>query len=336
MTGGILGQGRALTALRRAVESGRVPHAYLFVGPRGVGKYSTALEFAATLQCLDEAQRPCGVCRSCKLVAKGDHPDLFQPKRSGSKLTKNANAGSKETGFLGDIVPMLGYAPVLSAWKVVILDDAHQLTDTAANFLLKTLEEPPSRTIFILVTHAEHLLLDTVRSRCRRLRFAPLTKETLVGILTSRGVDEEQARAVAPLAEGSAGVALELLDGGQLELAALFDGLLAALKAGRAAEGQDPVTALFAAAGKGRTERQMVELLVDHLKKRISGAEPRIVARSLAKGQVGPRALLTLIDEADRNLKLNSNPRITADWLFRKLASGGTPWACLGVSDAGR
>jgi DNA polymerase-3 subunit delta' len=332
----VLGQQRAQTALTRAVESGRIPHAYLFVGPRGVGKYSQALHFAATIQCLGEGAHPCGVCRSCKLIAKGEHPDLFLPRRSASKLTKNATAGSKEGGYLGDIIPMLGYAPVLSPWKLVIVDDAHQLTDTAANYLLKTLEEPPSRTIFILVSHAEHLLLDTVRSRCRRLRFAPLAPAVLEQILVARGVGPEEARAVAPLADGSVGTALELLDGGQLELASLLDGLLARLKAGGTAEGQDPVTTLLAAGGKARTERQMVELFVAHLKKRLVGAEPRTVARGLASGGAGVRALLSLIDEAEKNLKLNSNPRITADWLFRKLASGGTPWSYLGVSDAGR
>jgi DNA polymerase-3 subunit delta' len=199
----VLGHSRILERLRRCLASGRVAHAYLFVGPRGVGKSTVARAFAAALTCRAEPLEGCGACPSCKRIASGGHPDvhLVEPEGPAVKIE-----------HVRDLQEALAYRPAEAPRSVAVVPNAERLTIQAANALLKTLEEPP---------------------RCERVAFAPLPTEELARILVEkRGMKEEVASLVAAMVAGRPGLAL----GADLgELKALRDRAWGLLKA--AAEG---------------------------------------------------------------------------------------------------
>ena len=161
----IRGQDQVLDQLRRAMNAGRLHHALLFVGAPGAPERDTALALAAALQCPTTADG-CGACASCEKVAANQHPDVItlEPAGAGHVIS---------VGSIRDFLPRLAFAPHEGAVRVVIVVDAHHLNLEAANALLKTLEEPPPRTHFILVTRSPEQLPLTVRSRCQRIRFTP-------------------------------------------------------------------------------------------------------------------------------------------------------------------
>ncbi|MFQ5667194.1 MAG: DNA polymerase III subunit delta' [Candidatus Binatia bacterium] len=200
----ICGHERVREYLRAAAKDGRLPHAQLFAGPDGVGKRSVALALAGWLLCDEQGDDACGRCSSCHQVAAGSHPDF--------RMVAVA-PGKKETGVarVRDVKRFVQLRPVRGKAKVVILDDAQMLTVAAQNALLKTLEEPPVRSLLILVANNPGALLPTVRSRCQRIQFSPLHEEAVVEILTQRlHLDAAVARRVAALADGSPGRALIL------------------------------------------------------------------------------------------------------------------------------
>jgi DNA polymerase-3 subunit delta' len=208
---GVVGQERAVEHVRRMLASGKLPHALLFVGPAGVGKATTAVALAAALNC----ERPgggegCTECTPCQKLAAGVHPDLAVLKPAGA-----GNIISIE--LVRELGARLGYPPHEARARVVLIEDADRMTAEAANAFLKTLEEPPPRTHFILVSAAPDRLLITILSRCQRVRFAPLDGASVTRILVATGVPEERARGAARLAGGSITRASELADGDRLE-----------------------------------------------------------------------------------------------------------------------
>ena len=224
---GIVGQPRALRFLRRALETDRVAHAYAFVGPSGVGRKLTALAFAKCLLCNEG--RGCGACPACRRVAALTHPDLHliepsppQENPKGATAIRIAEARA--------LVHGAGLYPLEGAWKVFILDDAERMTLETVNALLKTLEEPPPRTILILILGHVRLLPATVFSRCQVVRFGPLTDELVVALLRERAnLPEERARVLARIAQGRIGLAVTASAEGWLEdrdrlLAQLLEG----------------------------------------------------------------------------------------------------------------
>ncbi len=166
----IRGQERVVAQLRRALAQDRVAHAYLFVGPPGVGKYQTGLALAATLNCTERAhpsdQPACGACDSCLKIAAGQHPDVQTLERQGA-----ARIIPIET-IRQQVIPRLAGPPHEGRVRVFLIEEATSLQGPSANALLKTLEEPPPRTHFILATSAPDQLLPTIRSRCQRIGFA--------------------------------------------------------------------------------------------------------------------------------------------------------------------
>jgi len=322
----IVGQERALRVLRSARARDRLPAAYLFTGPEGIGKRTAALELAASLSCEAGGESSCGACRSCHLVRDGRHPDVLVPERSGNLIPKNPPAsGGREreaSGYLSEIIPRLQFAPVMGRWKVVLLDDAHEITDTAANFLLKTLEEPPSRTLFILVSAAEHRLLPTVISRCQRVRFSPLAEEQVLAILLRRGTDPALARRAAHLAGGSVGRALGLLHGGRAEALAGWMDLLRGLGRMTPADRLRHVGTLLAAGGGRGGERAALEAFVEASR---AWLEERLEALARRDGPepAEQEKLLSLFDtlrDIDAGVRVNANPRVLADHLAGRLA----------------
>lgn len=194
--------------ITRALATGKVPHAYLFAGPSGVGKSTTALALAAALNCERAPGLGCGAdapCTPCTKIAEGHHPDVLRllPSGAGNFIVIDdvRQLGAK-----------LGFPPHEGRARVVWIDDADRLKTEAGNALLKTLEEPPQRTHFVLCTAAPDRLLLTIRSRCQRVRFAALPREAVVAVLAAQGISEDKAHHLAAVAGGSVGRALELAD----------------------------------------------------------------------------------------------------------------------------
>ncbi len=237
----IRAQPKAIDFLRHALSSGRLSTALLFEGPDGVGKERCARALAQCTVCLSprEDGDACGRCATCRAVDHNTYVDLMTLARDVNVLTQEPQSGSDaKSEITVDKVRELQrerliYMPHGSA-RWIIVRDAHDLNASASNSLLKTLEEPPANTHFALITHRPSELLVTVRSRCQRVRFAPLPTEDVLAILHEHKVPEAVAADAAKFAEGSAGRALAMADP---ELMASrkswLDRLLAALRAAR-------------------------------------------------------------------------------------------------------
>ena len=209
--GGLVGQEHVTAALRNAVREGRVGHAYLFSGPRGTGKTTTARILAKALNCLNLGAdgEPCGVCENCVAVAEGRFLDLFE-------LDAASNNSVDNIRDLTDSVHLgLG---ATSKRKVYLVDEVQMLSAAASNALLKTLEEPPEHVVFVLATTNPEKVLPTIRSRTQHLEFTLFSTdelETLLAdVLAQEGIDADPAAlaVIARAAAGSARDALSLLD----------------------------------------------------------------------------------------------------------------------------
>lgn len=198
----LIGHENILAFLTRTADEGRPAHAYLFTGREGVGKKLVAVRFACILNCShaqDHQDRSCPVCRR---IVEEKHPDVTieRPEKGMIRIEQIRNLRS-----------YFRYAPVEGAYRVTILDDAHLMNRSAQNALLKTLEEPPPGRILILVSARPALLLPTVRSRCRRIRFEPIPVDPLADLLErQRGISSKQARVLAAMSGGSMGRALNM------------------------------------------------------------------------------------------------------------------------------
>ena len=208
--GDLVGQEHVVTTLRQAIRQGRIAHSYLFCGPRGTGKTTTARILAKAVNCLDSVGdgEPCNSCRICQAINDGRFLDIIE-------LDAASNRGIDEIRAIREKV---NFSPVEGRRKVYIIDEAHMLTDQAANAFLKTLEEPPAHVIFILCTTEAHKILPTIVSRCQRFDFrrlpADLIHRQLLKIAEAEGADvaPEALRVVARYAAGSLRDAENLLE----------------------------------------------------------------------------------------------------------------------------
>ena len=185
-----------VSILKRALERGRVPTAYLFTGPPGCGRMTAALATAASLNC-QTAPLACGSCASCRLYAAGNHPDLHIIRVAEGKrqiVIEQIRDQILEKAYL---------KPMTGTTSSFIVDDAHLMNANASNAFLKTLEEPPGTSHFILLAPERDAVLPTVSSRCQSLMFSPLPRKVLARILVSKGVGEEEAKLLATMAKGS-------------------------------------------------------------------------------------------------------------------------------------
>ena len=190
--------------LERLARAGSVPPSLLFAGPAGVGKLDAALALAMALQCETEPGVGCGSCSVCARIAREEHPDVhvYRPEGAGRQIKKDA---------VEQIVGEAPSHPFEGRFRVSILADCERMNDTAANKLLKTLEEPPPWVVLMLLTSNTAGLLPTIRSRCQVYRFAPLDVETVERLLVEQhDVEPDKATLLAALSGGSVTEALEL------------------------------------------------------------------------------------------------------------------------------
>ena len=170
----LVGQEHISRTLAHAIETGHIGHAYLFSGPRGTGKTSTAKILAKALNCEQgPTPEPCNVCESCRRVNDGSSMDVFE-------IDAASNRGIDE---IRDLRETVKFAPAAGRWKVYIIDEVHMLTAEAFNALLKTLEEPPAQVVFILATTEVHKVPATIQSRCQRYDFKRITAADIEGRL---------------------------------------------------------------------------------------------------------------------------------------------------------
>jgi DNA polymerase-3 subunit delta' len=233
----IVGQDRAIEQFASAWSSRKLHHAWLLAGPKGVGKASFA--HAAARRVLADAADPsfdlAGIETPddhpiVKLVEAGSHPDMRWLQRLEHERTGNLarNISVDQVRELGEFLTL---TPALSPWRVAAIDTVDELEPSGANALLKILEEPPSNTIFFLVSHAPGRLLPTIRSRCRRLEFRPLSDDAMTSILETQTPDTSasQRQKIIAMSFGSAGRALAFAE---LDLARLEDSAVAILRQG--------------------------------------------------------------------------------------------------------
>jgi DNA polymerase-3 subunit delta' len=199
----IVGHRLATDLLRTAVVHHRVPQSLLFSGPAGIGKRAAAVALAQAVNCPSAVDGDgCGRCAVCLRIARGQHADVVL-------LDEGGEASIKIQALRERVLDVAGYRPFEAARRVFIIDPADALTSQAQDALLKTLEEPPSTTILILVTAYPDTLLPTVQSRCRRLRFGPLADADVARVLERTGVAAADARILAVTSGGSVSVALD-------------------------------------------------------------------------------------------------------------------------------
>src|SRR3954454_15222684 len=207
----VIGQEHVAQTLKRAIESGRIAHAYLFCGTRGAGKTSMARILAKALNCESSKEpttTPCNKCASCLAIARGDDIDVIEIDAASNTGVDNVR----------EIIENSQYRPARSRFKVYIIDEAHMLSKAAFNALLKTLEEPPGHVKFILATTEPEKVLPTILSRCQRYDFRNISSREIADHLKAIckqekiKADEDALLLVAKAGAGSMRDALSLLD----------------------------------------------------------------------------------------------------------------------------
>jgi DNA polymerase-3 subunit delta' len=222
-------QDRAIERFQQAMAANRLSHAYIFAGPDGVGKSTTASELAQLLLCEQPAQTShngwldsCSQCTSCKLIPSGNHPDLHLIyKELISTIPGKDKNLATELGIdviRQEVIEKVGLKPNMGKNKVFIILEAHLLNRSAQNALLKTLEEPPPNTYLFLITEQIGAMLPTIRSRSQTLFFTLLPEPFVVEKLLEAGADEKQSHFLSKFSPGKLGRALELYDLGVYDL----------------------------------------------------------------------------------------------------------------------
>src|SRR5271165_2981432 len=233
----LVGHESAERELRRLVEAGRLPHAILLSGPRGIGKATLAFRFARFL--LANGDRPSKTAAESGLaidpesgvfhrVAAGGHADLLTVERAYDPRRRRLR-GEIVVEDAREITAFFRLTAAEGGWRIVVVDGAEEMNRNAANALLKILEEPPRRALLLLISHSPGRLLPTIRSRCRHFPLAALARVLVLQLLARNRPElaRSDAEALAGLAEGSIGRAIELADAGGLELYRSMLGILA-------------------------------------------------------------------------------------------------------------
>jgi len=332
----LVGHQRVLRLLSRAVARNTLPPALLLAGPEGVGKRRAALAVAETLNCLkpranESFERDaCGECEACRRIARSVHPDIM--------IVEPGDTGAIKIEQIREVVDSSAYRPFEGRRRVVIVDHADAMMAPAQSALLKTLEEPPSASVFLLITSMPDALLPTVRSRCPQLRFSQLPEADVAEVLMrAHGYSEPDARAAAVEGDGSVGRSLAARAGDLAEVRQVALSFLE--RAGRADPASRLETARALLASKGPTGKaglagerdllagclRLVASLLRDLSVMATQAAPDVLANPDLREELqrlagtydarrGARAFMA-VDRALAALESNANPKIVADWL---------------------
>ena len=325
-----------ISLLSRAIARTTLPPALLLAGPAGIGKRRAAVALAATINCLQPKPAgaleldACGECASCRRIDRGVHPDVI--------VVEPGDSGTIKIEQIRDVIDRAGYRPFEGRRRVVIIDEADAKVPAAQNAMLKTLEEPPSASVFVLVSSMPDALLGTVRSRCPRLRFGPLTPAEVADVLIrDHDYAEAEARAAAADADGSIGRALEAQSVDLTEARAAAQRLLE-----QTARSGDPAMRLNAAKdlagkkGSPASERDQLAVLLRSLASLLrdlgilsSRANPASLANADLQAELtrlttsfgAARSMRAFgaVDQALAALERNASPKIVADWLVLQL-----------------
>ena len=330
---GVAGHTRLTALISRAIARDTLPPTLLFAGPSGVGKWLVARATAQVLNCLEPVRNQtrlpldaCGTCRACDRLARGVHVDVI--------FLEPDERASIKIDVIREVLSRTGYRPFEGNRRVVLIREADTLEPAAQNALLKSLEEPPPGTMFILTTAVPGALLPTVRSRCMRLRFGRLTSAEVAAVLVrDHDRSEAEARDTAPLADGSIGQALALSDG---DVISLRDSAMRLLRqtSGRSDMQARLQAATTLVAGPSKKERSREDLsvvlrvtaaLLRDIEAINSGADPRVLANpqlsvdltTLAGAFGGDRARTAFgaVDRARTALERNAGTKVVAEWL---------------------
>jgi DNA polymerase-3 subunit delta' len=349
----VAGHRRVLTLLARAVAHDTLPPALLLAGPAGVGKRRAAVAVAEALNCLalggrapdgpvpddatiEYAADACGACDACRRIARGIHAAVI--------VIEPGDTGAIKIDQIRDVVDAAAYRPFEGRRRVVIVDEAEAMMPPAQSALLKTLEEPPAATVFLLVSSMPDALLPTVRSRCPRLRFARLTAADVAHVLVrDHGYTAADAHAAAAEADGSVGRALAAgavdLTSARETARALLEHVARVADPSRRLEAARSLTAKGSTGGNrtaSQAERDQLALclrsaaaLLRDLGVLGSEADTRILANPdledvlapLAKAYDPMRSMRAFIavDRALTALDRNASPKVVADWLVLQL-----------------
>ena len=330
----IIGHRRLTTLLARAIERESLPPTLLFAGPHGIGKWAVARAMAQAVNCLNPVRSPephlavdaCGQCRACDRIARNVHVDVI--------ALEPDDKASIKIDAVRDVLSHTSFRPFEGRKRVVMIREADTLEPAAQNSLLKSLEEPPPGTSFVLTTAVPGALLPTVRSRCMRLRFGRLTSTELATALTRHyEYSDSDARAAAALADGSIGQALALADDDLTTYRELAVGMLT-----NAARRSDTQSRLNAAATlhtspskKERTRQDLAVVLklmasmLRDLEAINAGADRSVLANPalvdalepLAPSFNGDRArdAFGAVDRALMALERNAGIKVVAEWV---------------------
>ncbi len=335
--GAVRGHAAVRRLLARAVARDRLPPSLLLSGPDGVGKRQVAVGLAELLNCdavrdtgsSAGAPESCGECAPCRRIARGAHADVL--------VVAPGDTGTIRVDAVRGMVEQAAFRPFEGRRRVVIVDDADRLVAEAQNALLKTLEEPPPASVFLLVTHRPHLLLPTVRSRCPELRFGSLATDEVVDVLVEEcGVAPAAATAAAAAADGSVARALEAGSDEYLQAresaAAALRALAAAPPANRrlaagkdlagarrarssAATEREALTRRLRALGTLFRDLQVVSAAGDRAWLANADLADQLEALSRSYGADRAGRGFESVDRAVAALARNASPRIVVDWL---------------------
>lgn len=316
----ILGHDRLLETFRRALRLGRLAHAYIFEGPAGSGKGTTALALVQALFCQQRVDDDaCGVCPSCRKVVAGSHGDIHRLAPDGQFI---------KIDQVRELQRELMLRPYEACRKVCIIEQADAFNPSSGNALLKTLEEPPGDALIILLTENGSMLLPTIRSRCQTMVFQPLSPEIVRTLLERQGVEPALAAAMAPMAGGSMERALKLDNEAVQSLQKTVLARLSGFSLDRIASVFDTSEEC---AGSRDDAQEAVDLLISLLRDalHLSLGESQIL-NSLVQDDLldlaRKRGVLSLLDmleaslETKRGLLRNANSKLALDHLGIVLA----------------
>ena len=314
---GILGHERCVSVLKRSVASGKTAHAYLFEGIDGCGRRTTAMALIQALFCSNGTG--CGSCPSCRKMISGNHPDLHLLEPDGAFI---------KIDQIRDLQKELSLRPYEASRKACIIEAAERMNASAANAMLKTLEEPPGNAIIVLLSTDASAVLSTIRSRCQLLGFAPLPHDSVRDYLVARGIPGDVAETAAGIARGSIGKALEI--SGQETIGSRLDQIAEISTVSLSAV--EPLFALSERLSADKTDTaatldSLVSFLRDVLA--LQNGSDDIVNRdllTLIEQEASKRSSASVMKRIDcamdtrQALQYNANPRLALDMLLIRLA----------------